>query len=496
MNKTPYKIVIVGGGTAGTMAASYLKSYWNDLVDITLIYDKNNSGIGVGESLTPIFNDFLDYVGISKYDIIKNCNATIKLGLKFKKWINAESVWIHSFPIKQIEQEIDETLLYYSAVDAYGISIDKYENSFNYDKFYFDNNLIFSENIHTFNHAFHVDATLVGRYIESRFADRLNIIDGIVDKVSLTQEKGIESIQLKSGEKFHADLFIDASGLGKELFQKLNPQWISLEDQLPTDRAIPNPIFKEYDEIPPYTTAEATTNGWILDVPLSNRRGTGYVYSSRFTTDEEAKKDFNNWLIKNHNVELQSDRIIEFKNGYWKKQWIGNCIALGLSSGFVEPLEATSLHNTFAQLKQITNLHTFTSSNHIRNVYNNFVNKMYNDCFKYIRFFYDTKRVDSEFWRYLTGNTPDWLDTLNYKISKSFILPDDIENLMFDVDSYISIGYGNNKFTKEGTKDYLKIHNLEERAKKQFQHINNNKIKMQKLAVNHKKWIQKILENT
>ena len=95
-----YKIIVVGGGTAGVMAATYFKSYWGNLVDVTMIYDHKKPGIGVGESLTPIFDNYLKTVGITTIELIQNCNATIKLGLKFKNWTHEGSEWHHSFPIK------------------------------------------------------------------------------------------------------------------------------------------------------------------------------------------------------------------------------------------------------------------------------------------------------------------------------------------------------------------------------------------------------------
>lgn len=488
MSQDKYKITVVGGGTAGVMSATYLKSYWGDQVDVTMIYDHSKPGIGVGESLTPIFDKYLSTVGISTLELIQNCNATIKLGLKFKNWTKQDSEWIHSFPINEALDATDPTISYFNAVDAYDMSIGQYENAYNYDKFYFDNNLIFGADIRTYRHALHIDANVVGRYIESQFKDKINIVDGIVDNVEV-ENREIKSITLASGQVITSDLFIDASGLGNAMFKYLDPEWISVEDQLPTNRTIPNPLFKDFDHIPPYTTAEATKNGWILDVPLSNRRGTGYVYSSKFTTDEEAKQDFNKWLIKTHDTELQSDRVIKFSNGYWKEQWIGNCIAIGLSSGFVEPLEATSLHNTFVQLEAITGMHTFIKSPHTIKKYNEFSNSIYEDCFEYIRFFYHTNRTDSEFWKYMTDNTPEWLQELDNKMKHSFVSPRDFRNVIFDSSSYISVGYAHDRYTKEGTDRYLKSKSLTAQAKIDSQKIKEIKLDVQQYAVDHKEWI-------
>ena len=137
-----YKITVVGGGTAGVMAATYFKAYWGDLVDVTIIYDHKKPGIGVGESLTPIFDSYLKTVGVTTIELIQHCNATIKLGLKFKNWAHEGSEWYHSFPINEVFAGTDPTVSAFNAVDAYDILHDQYENAYNYDSFYYDNNLI------------------------------------------------------------------------------------------------------------------------------------------------------------------------------------------------------------------------------------------------------------------------------------------------------------------------------------------------------------------
>jgi tryptophan halogenase len=487
-----YKITVVGGGTAGVMAATYFKSYWGDLVDVTMIYDHKKPGIGVGESLTPIFDNYLKTVGITTIELIQNCNATIKLGLKFKNWTHKGSEWHHSFPINEALDATDSTVADYNAIDAYDILHDQYENSYNYDNFYYDNNLIFGTDNLSYRHAMHIDANLVGRYIESKFKDRINIVDGIVQQVNVDNRE-ITSLILASGEVMTSDLFIDASGLEYALIKHLNPEWIDVTDQLPTNRTIPNPLFKDFDYIPPYTTADATKNGWILDVPLSNRRGTGYVYSSEFTSDEEAKKDFNQWLLKTHGTELASDRVIKFNNGYWKEQWIGNCIAVGLASGFVEPLEATSLHNTYSQLDTITSTHSLIKCQIDSDAYNMFSTRMYENSVEYIRFFYHTKRTDSEFWKYLTNNTPNWLQDLDAKLLNAFPGPRDFPKIgMFGATSYTAIGYGHGRFTKEGIERYLNSKHLMQHAKHASAQVKKIKLDLRKHAVDHKQWIDYI----
>ncbi|GIS09110.1 MAG: hypothetical protein CM15mP113_2400 [Pseudomonadota bacterium] len=163
----------------------------------------------------------------------------------------------------------------------------------------------------------------------------------------------IESIECKYNGIFDADYFIDASGFNTILFKHLNPKWNDMSKYLPIDRAIPQQITYDFkDELPSYTLAEATDNGWIWRIPIGNRYGTGYLYSSKFTSDEEAREKYNDWLVENFDTELTSDRIIRYRPGHYGDYWRGNCFAVGLSSGFVEPLESTGIHIIIKQIKE------------------------------------------------------------------------------------------------------------------------------------------------
>lgn len=490
------KIVVVGGGTAGVMAATYFRAYWGDLADITMIYDHKRPGIGVGESLTPIFDSYLKAVGVSTIDLIKNCNATIKLGLKFTNWTHEGSSWFHGFPHNESYSLIDQVIYDFNAVEAYQIANDENDSGWHYGQFYFDKAVIPSDNNLTYRHALHVDANLVGRYIEKKYKDVINVVDGIVDRVDV-ENRTIKSIKLADGREFTADLFIDASGLEKVLFKHLDVEWTDLSKDLPTDRTIPNPLFKQFDSIPPYTVAEATKNGWILDVPLSNRHGTGYVYSSKFTTDEEAKKEFDQWLKKTYNVGLGSDRVIKFSSGYHKEQWVGNCVSIGLASGFVEPLEATNIHHTFIQIDSITKLFTGVHSEFLRKNYNTRMRQIYDDSFRYIRFFYHTRRTDSEFWKYMSSNLSPELIEIEDLMSNTYLSRSDFstgEANMFESADYNCVGYGHGLYkNKKGIENYLKVHHLYDHAAKLSKMIQETKTKYQQNAVDHKQWIASII---
>tara|TARA_B110000503_G_scaffold12801_1_gene17437 strand:+ start:24503 stop:25996 length:1494 start_codon:yes stop_codon:yes gene_type:complete len=492
----PHKIIVIGGGTAGMMSATYCKAYWGNNVDITVVYDHKNPGIGVGESLTPIFDVFLKRVGLTTLDLIRNCNATIKLGLNYKNWTHEGSNGYHSFPLNCAYDATSETDRHFNLIHAYTALNNTYDNGTCYGKHYFETNRI-PETILEERHALHIDATKLGRFLEWYARDTITVIDGIVQHVS-TKDNNINSITLENGQTLTADLFIDCSGYQRVLIDKLNPNWVDISNELPTDRTIPNPLFKDFNNIPVCTTAEASKNGWILDVPLSSRHGTGYVYSSKFTSDEEAKQDFNSWLIKKYGVELESDRVIKYQNGYITNSWIGNCIALGMSSGFIEPLEATSIHVLVFQLESFAMKYNLKQINFNNTMYNTEISDYYNNCFRYIRFFYDTDRTDSEFWKYLTNNKPAWLVELNEKIKLDFL-----DNLslgrtahMFASSNFLNIAQGHGKLKDtSGIDSFLKnkaLYDIAKFSSEEIQSIKN--IKMQ-TSIDHAQWIKNILSS-
>ena len=200
-----------------------------------------------------------------------------------------------------------------------------------------------------YDYALHIITNDFGEYIRKNIENEVDFIDDIAEEIN-SDGKNIQSIKFKNSGEVTADFFIDSSGFNSVLLEKLNPEWNDIRDILPMDRAIPQQVPYDFKEVPSYTLAEARKHGWIWRIPVGDRFGTGYVYSSRFTTDEEAREDYNNWLQENFNVSLETDRIIEYKPGYYEKNWIGNCMAIGLSSGFVEPLESTGIHIIIQQM--------------------------------------------------------------------------------------------------------------------------------------------------
>ena len=239
--------------------------------------------------------------------------------------------------------------------------------------------------------------------------------------------------------------------------------------------------------------AEATENGWIWQIPIGKRYGTGYLYSSRFTSDEEARKKYNEWLIKNFNTELQTDRIISYKPGYYEDYWIGNCMAIGLSSGFVEPLESTGIQIIISQIQEFLTINsTLKNLEYNRYVVNKSNRTLYENIVDFICLHYNTNRTDSEFWRYMTNNKTKWVRDFDEKCREEFIDSRTCykERVFWGVDSFIQISKGLQMFNEQSIKNFLDskidgkdiwiesmgMHQFIENEKKKIKRISHKKV--------------------
>jgi tryptophan halogenase len=487
-NNKKYKFVVVGGGTAGIIFASYIKTYWADNIDVTLVYDHNNAGIGVGESLTPIIYDYLNYLGIRKEELIQNINATVKLGLLFKNWLADDKSYIHSF------YEIVDGQDYHRS-EAYDIINGTYDQGPTYGKHYFDNCKIPLNNQGT--ESLHIDATLFSKFIENKFKDKITILDDVVLDIQTTESNSniITSVVLKNRGVIEGDFFIDASGFQSVMFKKLKNTWNDKSDWLPLDRCIPNPVEFQFDKIPPYTTSEASDQGWILQVPLSNRWGCGYLYSSEFLSDDAAFVNFEKFIKDKFNKELSNkEKVLKFKSGYWDKQWVGNCLSVGLSSGFAEPLEATNIHHTILQVITFTKMFNFQIFEHDVITYNSMMNDFYKNIYQYLRFCYCTDRLDSKFWQYMTHNVPKEIKDLEEKIKFNIPTQDLFNNnrIFFNHANFLKIAYGLKKIDINSYKEILEKRNVVERAEIESLELIRKKTINLKNSIDHKTYIDLI----
>ncbi|NJC41227.1 tryptophan halogenase [Brevundimonas alba] len=402
----PLDVVIVGGGTAGWMSAAGLVGVLKpDQCRVRLVESDEIGTVGVGEATLPQMREFNDLIGIVESDMMRKTNATFKIGIEFRDWGFKGSNYVHPFGAHG--KAMGGVAFHHQWVRAGQQSrvADIGEYSYAIEacrKNRFDFPVDDPEAINsTYNYAYHFDASLYARYLRGWCEARgLTRIEGKVNDVALDPQSGdVASITLESGERITADLFIDCSGFrGLIIGQALNVPFEDWTRWLPCDRALAVPTERSED-FAPYTRSTALEAGWQWRIPLQHRTGNGYVYSSAFISDDEAMTR----LLGNLDGKpLAEPRPIRFKSGRRTASWTKNCIAIGLASGFLEPLESTSIYLT--QVAILNLLKLFPRSRidpALAERFNRVVDNEYDRVRDFLILHYHaTSRTDSELWRH------------------------------------------------------------------------------------------------
>lgn len=359
------KIVIVGGGTAGWLTASIIAAHHkSNLLEVTLIESSEIPTIGVGEGTWPTMKNTLQDIGLKESDVFKKCHAAFKQGGKFVEWVHGNGdFYYHPFTVP----------LGYGRIDLapYVNNIEEYAVESNFQHHLCEAGLAprtFAEGEYQgpCNYAYHLDAGELGVMLKEHCIKTLNV-KHIVDTMknsTLSNDGNIESISLNSHGNIKADLFVDCTGVSSLLLGKaLGVPFKHVDDILFNDRAIAMQVPYENDDDPvaTHTIATAQNSGWIWDIGLTNRRGVGHVYSSKFMTDEEAESNLRAYIGKP--AEGLTARKISYQPGHREKFWEKNCIAVGMAAGFVEPLEATAIMLVEISARYIAE--NFPADNHI-----------------------------------------------------------------------------------------------------------------------------------
>ena len=409
------KIVIVGGGTAGWVSSMFFSKIFPNVHNITVIESSNLGIIGVGEGSTGLLhgvinNQIADF-GCNEIEFLKETNSTLKLGIRYNDWIGPGSTYVQPIDGSYTAQNIPDSHFLYGMIKE-----GKYKNKIHTMTplgFLLEEkkSTFFKDAVSNIGlHAYHFDSHLVGKYFKKiSLKSGVRHIDDEVVNVNLGDNGFIKSLNLSSGKIVDGDFFIDASGFSKVLISKLGSKWVSYKKHLPVNTALPFQIkYKENEGIEPTTLATAQNYGWRWRIPVKERYGNGYVFCDEFVTPERAQDEIEQSL--GHTIDPV--RLIKFESGRLDKFWNKNCLAVGLASAFLEPLEATSIHTTLMQLWYFIKEFSRptldeTYSYEQENLYNKRVSRIFEDVRDFLIVHYKTKRTDTEFWKYMNSKEVD-----------------------------------------------------------------------------------------
>ncbi len=411
------KIVIVGGGTAGWMTAAALsKVLGRDYAKITLIESDAIGTVGVGEATIPQINIFNRLLGIDENEFVKRTKGSFKLGIQFVDWGKLGHTYFHPFGKYGVDMEGVSFHAYWLRLYQQGLApwIDEYciqakaAESGKFMRPFDAGNSPLSE----IAYAFHFDAGLYALYLRE-FSESHGVkrTEGKIIQVHQRGKDGfINSVELEDGQKINGDLFIDCSGFHGLLIEKtLNAGYEDWSNWLPCNRAVAVPC-ESVDEITPYTRSTAREAGWQWRIPLQHRIGNGHVYCNEYISDDEATAK----LLSNLDGKaLAEPRYVKFVTGRRKKYWDKNVVAIGLSSGFMEPLESTSIWMIQVGIAHLLSNFPDLSFNDVdRTRYNRVMKTITEETRDFLILHYKaTEREDTPFWKYCRNmEIPEKLD--------------------------------------------------------------------------------------
>lgn len=411
------KIVIVGGGTAGWMTAAYLAKYRGGN-NITLIESPNIGSIGVGESVTPHVSNFFEEIGINEFDWMQETGAIHKFANKFINWHTKNDEQYFSFnyttpsinfckdiPVNKTQDDFTDNVNLSRSIDVIADlcmqeKISRFDKYFNPQFFYMEKNVapyLGNEKLlnQPFSHAHHINAELAAEYIKDNVAKPKgvnHIIANVVDVV--TEEENIRHLTLDNGEKIKADLYVDCTGLKRLLVEKLNfgvKHYDSLVDRAwVTHTEYENP----QEEMVNYTQSIAEPHGWRFKIGLYHRMGNGYCFSSKHISDDDAL----NYFVDQIGPQRRKPRLLKWQPSRLEKFGQGNCAAIGLSCGFIEPLEANALYTIITAIRRLNNVLDQDIIDF--STYNEKMRYTIDDIYDFIIVHYTlSNRTDTQFWR-------------------------------------------------------------------------------------------------
>ncbi|WP_242895204.1 tryptophan halogenase family protein [Actinomadura litoris] len=416
-------VVIVGGGTAGWMTASYLAATFDSAVSVTLVESKNVPTIGVGEATFSTIRHFFGYLGLKEEEWMPECHATYKLAIRFENWREPGHRFYHPFERTRLVDgfPLTDWWLHFGGRDRFDDDCfvipalcERKSSPRHLDGEIFErreangNNTpagrsTMAEQRNQFPYAYHFDAALLARFLTGYGTARgvRHVLDDVTD-VALDERGWISHVTTAEHGPLEGDLFIDCTGFrGMLLNKKLGEPFQSYQETLPNDSAVALrvPVDVAARGLRPCTTATAQDAGWIWTIPLYGRIGTGYVYASDYISPDEAERALREFVGPEADG-LEANHI-KMRIGRTRNPWVNNCVGIGLTAGFVEPLESTGIFFIQNGVEQLVKHFPDANWNEsLRTSYNNHIGRMMDGVREFLSLhYYAARRADNQYWK-------------------------------------------------------------------------------------------------
>ncbi|MDH4107973.1 MAG: tryptophan 7-halogenase [Gammaproteobacteria bacterium] len=405
----PRRVLIVGGGSAGWMAAAYLDAVLNRdgrrLADVSLIESPDVPRIGVGEATIPSIGHVLSSIGIDEIEFLKRVDGTYKQAIQYISWLDGRGEsYYHAFgrfrhnPVDTSTLEwlmSDRSIPFSATISAQPAICDLCLAPKMFGRWELGTRLPY---------AYHMNALKFADYLCEIATSRgvQHYLDNVVN-VEMADGQRIAAVRTRDGRRIEADIFVDCTGFAALLIEKkLGVEWVDCSRWLLADRALAIQVPYEHNYpgyVRPNTQATAVSAGWIWEIPLQNRRAWGYVHASSFVSEDAAEKELRAFV--GPIGDPFPARFVPFKVGYRAKSWVGNCVAIGLAAGFIEPLESTGIY--LSELAAVMLAEHFPYGDDMEPLawrFNRIVANRFHEILDFINMHYClTRRTDTEFWR-------------------------------------------------------------------------------------------------
>lgn len=451
-------ITIVGGGTSAWMTVAYLH-HNHPALNIIVVDKEVGDSIGVGEATLLSFAPFMEECGFPIHDWFPKIDSGYKSGILFTNWREQDhSVW---HPFFKGNRKIDDL---FHLWDIWSMNQDLDFKTYATGEY--TNSVVQNHCDPTASHAYHINCGKLVLYIQRQLQDKIKIVKSEVINVVKTSENQVEYIELKDGSKIYSDLYVDCTGFHSIL--RKSHKRIDLSDRLFVNTAVVCQVLYENRpvEFKPYAECEAVDHGWIWKIGVKDRIGSGMVFNRNITDIDTAKKYFvEHWQDR---IKLENVRAINWDPFYNRDQWSGNVVQIGLSAGFIEPLESTGVGLITVGITQLSNalFEQWYSNNDVDN-FNNQMVTLFEDCIDFVSMHYANNNRTSEFWQHVKQTfTPSprmlhYIDRLQDANNK--VPVDSKYNYMFGGSSWsmclqqlgFSIAERNIPYTKEHARQLL-----------------------------------------